>query len=84
MQVIIFQNGSGVSVCVPAPDALARFGIDAIARKDVPAGRPYKIIDDSELPDRATRALWTVDVADLTDGVGSDSDEFPPELLEGV
>lgn len=32
---------------------------------------PYKIIDVSELPaDRSQRDLWTVDEADLTDGVG--------------
>jgi hypothetical protein len=37
---------------------------------------PYKIIDSSELPDRVSRSQWDVDEADLTDGVGSESNEF--------
>jgi len=36
----------------------------------------YKIIDISELPDRSQRNQWDVDEADLTDGIGSASNEF--------
>ena len=40
MQIIIYNEPSGlVAVISPAPEALAQHGIDAIARKDVPAGR---------------------------------------------
>ena len=59
---------------------------DAIALKDVPAGRPYKIITVDDLPgDRTFRNAWEVDAAILTDGVGGDSNEFPakPEPVEG-
>lgn len=83
---IIHQSDTGgVVVIVPAPQALAKWGIDAIAVKDVPTGRPYKIITTDDLPeDRTFRNAWEVDVATLTDGVGGDSNEFPakPEEVE--
>lgn len=71
-QVVIYKQDSGViSVLYPTPEALDAMGIEAIAKKDVPTGKPYKIIDASDLPaDRSQRNLWTVDDADLTDGVG--------------
>lgn len=77
MQVIIYKNDEGgVSVIHPTQEALDAYGIEAIAEKDVPSGKPYKIIDSSELPDRSQRDQWDVDVADLTDGVGGESNEF--------
>lgn len=76
-QVIIFKNDEGgVSVVYPTPEALATYGIEAIAEKDVPAGKAYKIIDASELPDRSQRNQWDVDEADLIDGTGGVSNEF--------
>ena len=43
-----------------------------IAKKDVPTGKKYKIVEDSEIPtDRSFRDAWVVDESDLTDGVGS-------------
>lgn len=85
-QVIIFKNDDGgVSVIYPTPEALGSYGIEAIALKDVPSGKSFKIIDTSELPDRSRRHLWDVDEADLTDGVGSESNEFEPvEDLQAV
>lgn len=75
--VIYTQDNGGVSVVVPSPEAVAQYGIDAIAKKDVPSGKPYKIIDASEIPaDRTFRAAWTIDHALLTDGVGADFDSF--------
>ena len=77
-QVIIFKNDDGgVSVIHPTPEALATYGIEAIAKKDVPAGKPFKIVNASELPDRSQRDQWDVDEADLTDGVGADYNAFP-------
>ena len=75
---IIFQNDEGgVAVIIPTPEALAQYGIEAIAVKDVPAGKPYKIVDVSEIPsDRTFRSAWEVNEADLTDGVGSEYDVF--------
>jgi hypothetical protein len=73
MQVIIYRNDAGgVSVIHPAPEAVEAMGIEAIALKDVPTGKPFKIIDTADLPDRSARALWQVDAALLTDGVGAE------------
>ncbi len=79
MQRIIYLQDNGVAaVIIPTPEALAQYGIDAIAQKDVPEGKPYKIVDESLIPtDRTYRATWTVDEADLTDGVGADYQTFP-------
>ncbi len=77
-QRIIYKNDDGgVSIIIPAPEALKRYGIQAIAEKDVPEGRPFKIIDASEIPDdRTFRAAWTVDESELTDGVGGSITSF--------
>ena len=69
-QRIIYQNDEGgVAVIIPAECGLT---IEQIAAKDVPTGKAYKIVDVSEIPtDRQWRNEWTVDEADLTDGVGA-------------
>jgi len=66
---IIYKNDNGgVSILIPAASDIT---IEEIAAKDVPTGKPYKIVDVSEIPsDRTARDLWDVDEADLTDGVG--------------
>lgn len=78
-QVIIYiPDAGGVAVIYPAPEALSIYGIDQIAQKDVPAGKPYKIIDAGEVPaDRTFRAAWTIEEALLTDGVGAEYDTVP-------
>jgi hypothetical protein len=80
-QRIIYQTDEGgVAVIIPAPEALGQYDIQAIALKDVPAGKPFKIVDVSDIPsDRTFRSAWEVDAAVLTDGVGSESDQFPEE-----
>ena len=67
---IIYQNDTGgVAVLIPADCGLT---IEQIAAKDVPTGKAYKIVDVSDVPtDREWRNEWTVDEADLTDGVGA-------------
>jgi hypothetical protein len=79
MQVIIYKQDNNVLAIVrPTEEALAKYGIEAIALKDVPAGKPYKIVDASEVPtDRSQRNAWTVDDEELTDGVGAEYDTFP-------
>tara|TARA_Y100000992_G_scaffold280850_1_gene228217 strand:+ start:347 stop:610 length:264 start_codon:yes stop_codon:yes gene_type:complete len=79
---ILYRQSSGV-VCVvcPAPRILTELNPDTgelwtvedIAKKDVPTGYKYKIVEDSDVPtDRSFRDAWTVDETDLTDGVGAD------------
>jgi hypothetical protein len=69
-QRIIYQNDEGgVAVIIPCDCGLT---IEQIAAKDVPTGKPYRIVDAADIPtDRQWRAEWTVDEADLTDGVGA-------------
>ena len=75
-QVIIYNQDNGIpAVMMPTQDALDKHGITAIAIKDVPAGKPFKIVDAADLPD-APQEAWVVDEADLTDGIGGQSNEF--------
>ena len=62
----------------PTPECLETHTIQEIAIKDVPAGKPFKIIDASELAelDEIPQEAWEIDEADLTDGVGGESNEF--------
>jgi len=64
-RIIYLQDDGSVAVIIPAGDAQ-----DCI--KDVPTGKPYKIVDVSDIPsDRTFRNAWEVDKATLTDGVGA-------------
>lgn len=82
-QVIIYMQDNGVVAIIrPTAEALIIHGIAAIAKKDVPAGKPYKIIDASDVPtDRSLRDAWTVDEAALTDGFGAEASVF--EAISG-
>ena len=57
-QRIIYLNDEGkVCIVIPAPDS--NLTIEQIAAKDVPAGKTYKIVDVSEIPeDRTFRGAW--------------------------
>jgi hypothetical protein len=77
MKVIIYPNDNGgVVILTPAPECERT--IEEIAAKDVPAGKPYKIINASDLPiDRTFRNAWEAQI-DEPDGYGAESNEFPP------
>jgi hypothetical protein len=55
---IIYPVGNGgVVIIIPSPDC--GLTIEEIAKKDVPKGTPYKIVDVSEIPsDRTFRDAW--------------------------
>jgi hypothetical protein len=54
---IIYPTDDGVAVIVPADCGLS---IEEIAAKDVPAGKPFQIVDVSEVPsDRTFRGAWS-------------------------
>lgn len=59
-QRIIYPNDDGgVSIIIPTPEYLQDHTIEELAAKDVPAGKPYKIVDVSEIPeDRTFRNAW--------------------------
>ena len=57
-RIIYPTDDGGVAVIVPAPEC--GLSIQAIAAKDVPAGKPYKIVSVNDIPsDRLFRAAWS-------------------------
>lgn len=77
-QCVIYKTDEGgVAIVVPTPECLLTRTIHEIAVKDVPAGKPFAIIDAADIPtDRSLRAAWVVDESLLTDGIGGESNEF--------
>lgn len=75
MAKIIYKQSSLegiIAIITPAPNALETMTIEQIARKDVPTGLSYKIVDDDFIPtDRTFRDAWTISDEELTDGVGN-------------
>jgi hypothetical protein len=59
-QRIIYPNDEGgVSILIPSPEYLEEHTIEELATKDVPAGKPYKIVDVADIPtDRTFRNAW--------------------------
>jgi hypothetical protein len=56
-RIIYPTDDGGVAVIIPAAEC--GLSIEAIAAKDVPAGKPFKIVDVSDIPeDRTFRAAW--------------------------
>jgi hypothetical protein len=56
-RIIYPNNDGGVSIIIPAPEC--DLTIEEIAAKDVPAGKPYKIVDAADVPsDRTFRDAW--------------------------
>ena len=69
-QRIIYSTDNGVAIIIPTPEALQTLTIDDIAKKDVPAGVAYKIVDAESIPeDRTFRNAWEADITE-PDGVG--------------
>ena len=55
-RIIYPTDDGGVAIIVPADCGLT---IDEIAAKDVPEGKPYKIVDVADIPsDRTFRDAW--------------------------
>ena len=60
-RIIYPTDNGGVVILVPAPEWLAQEGntVELLALKDVPEGKPYKIIDTADVPsDRTFRNAW--------------------------
>lgn len=56
-RIIYPTDDGGVAVIIPAAEC--GLSIEEIAAKDVPAGRPYKIMDVADIPtDRTFRNAW--------------------------
>lgn len=58
-RIIYPTDDGGVAIIIPAPEYLETHTIEELAAKDVPAGKPYKIVDVSDIPeDRTFRDAW--------------------------
>lgn len=56
-RIIYKTDEGGVAVIIPADCGLT---IEQIAAKDVPAGKPFEIVDVTDIPeDRTFRGAWT-------------------------
>ena len=56
-RIIYPTDDGGVAVIIPASDC--GLSIEEIAAKDVPAGKPFKIVEDTDIPaDRTFRNAW--------------------------
>jgi len=65
---ILYKNTEGALVVIVPSGELS---VEQTAKKDVPHGRPYKIVNVSDLPsDRTFRDAWDIDEVELSDGVG--------------
>ena len=70
MKRIIYPTESGIAVITPFLGS--GVPIEEIARKDVPAGAPFCIVDTTDLPpDRSQRDAWKADFS-APDGYGAD------------
>ena len=58
-RIIYPTDDGGVAVIVPSAEYLADHTIEELAAKDVPDGKPYQIVEDSDIPsDRTFRNAW--------------------------
>lgn len=77
MKIIYKNKDNSISIITPTQEALDLYGIDAIAKKDVPYNLPYKIVEDDIIPtDREFRNAWVIDNSELSDGVGGELNTF--------
>ena len=82
---IIYKNlDNSVGVMIPTQEALKFATVIQVAEKDVPAGLPYWIVEDSVIPkDRTFRSAWEIDENfGKPDGFGGELNEFDEELLK--
>jgi hypothetical protein len=71
-RIIYPTDDGGVAIIIPTGD----IEIAEVARKDVPAGVAYKIVDVADIPsDRTFRNAWEADFTN-PDGVGIGADAW--------
>lgn len=72
-RIIYPTEGGGIAIIIPALECGLPTG--EIARKDVPAGLPFVIIEATDIPeDRSTRAAWEADFSNPHGyGIGADA-----------
>jgi hypothetical protein len=64
-RIIYPSDDGGVCIIVPADCGLS---LAEIAAKDVPSGKPHRIVDAADIPaDRTFRDAWTADFTEVTE-----------------
>jgi len=59
-KIVYTQDDGTLAIVIPTPEALDTMTVEEIATKDVPTGKEYHIVEDSEVPsDRTFRDAWT-------------------------
>ena len=85
MKIIFPQNNSDfnnslISIIIPAVES----DINEIADKDVPVGKPYIIVNDSDIPsERTYRSAWRANF-DSPDGYGLTTEEFKAKYPNSI
>jgi hypothetical protein len=75
-RILYPTDDGGLAVIIPCPCGLL---VEQIARKDVPAGAPFLIVDVADIPaDRTFRAAWEADFS-TPDGYGIGSEAWLKE-----
>jgi hypothetical protein len=76
-QRAIYPTDDGIAVLIPS----GALPIEQVARKDVPAGVPFRIIAESDVPtDRSERDAWTADFSS-PDGFGIGAEAWFAEQI---
>ena len=76
MRILYLQDNGVVAIIYPSdsinPATGNPYTAEEVALKDVPKGKKYKIVEDSDIPsDWSFRDAWTVSDSNLTDGTGT-------------
>ena len=87
MKRIIFENlDKSVGILIPTQECINLFGVEAIAKKDVPEGLPFWIVEDDFIPESRTfRGAWEIDMETMGEphGYGHQGNTFE-EVLENA
>ena len=58
-RIIYPTDDGGVAILIPTTEYLETHTIEELAAKDVPEGKPFQIVDASDIPsDRTFRDAW--------------------------
>ena len=83
---IIFENkDKSIGILIPTQECIDLFGIEVIAKKDVPQDLPFWIVEDNFIPsDRTFRGAWEIDSSmGEPHGYGHQANTFE-EVLENA
>lgn len=69
MKIIYLTKKNTVALMAVNPTLLETMTLQEAAKKCVPVGQPFKIVDPRDLPDLAFQEAWVVDFT-VNDGVG--------------